>query len=341
MEKPSFDLTTFDGFINKVLYLSKGYLEKATVSDLGDFTDEGKIRNAGFNNYTVYWDFYNKDGYVDYQGQAYCACGVSESAVMGFGLEKAKKILCGDLYIYCPTGYDRFKAKGRVGSVPKKGAVAFFYSSSLGRYSHTGWVIGVDSNGQGYTTWEANTSSGNDVVVRNGGATCIKHYSSVGNTRFGYPDWESVGVTVDDYSCDADINTYSIGTGRMGLRCTANGGLNVRSYPKIGCVIDVIKYNEYVVPDKKTFIDGDPWYYIPAYKGWVSAKYFEGWVQEHTDGDKWWFLLPGYKYYVNQIAIIGDIPYFFGPDGYMFVGKIIFVTDDSGALKTVSKEDVG
>ena len=40
-----------------------GYLEKATVNDLGDFTDAGKIRNAGYNNYTIYWDWYKQIGY--------------------------------------------------------------------------------------------------------------------------------------------------------------------------------------------------------------------------------------------------------------------------------------
>lgn len=335
MVRPQYDFSSFEEFLG-FLQTSKNYLEKANCNDLGDFTPEGKVRNAGCNNYTVYWKWYKELGYGNLQGEAYCAGGVSTMFTSGFGLEKAKKLLCGDLYVYCPTGYEQFCSKGRSGSTPKVGAVVFFWSDSLKRWSHTGIVIGVDSNKQGYTTWEANTTAGNDVVVRNGGATCIKHYTlDDRKVAFGYPDYAGNGISTDGCGCNTNkLDEYEVGTYGAGLKCTTNS-LNIRNIPgKDGStVIGTITKGAYIVPSKKCFVDGKAWYYIPARKGWVSADYFTGWVQEKSDCDKWWYLLPGYKYYVNQIAYIDDKYYFFGPDGYMFIGTLTLETDASGALK--------
>ena len=207
-----------------------GYLEKATSTDLGDFTDAGKIRNAGYNNYTIYWDWYKQIGYGSYQGQPYCANYVSAVLTSAFGLEKAKKLLYGNLFIFCPDGYNQFKAVKRIYSTPKVGDIIFFWSSSLNRWGHTGIVVGVDANGNGYTTNEANTTSGNDIVVRNGGATCIKHYTL--NSRkvaFGRPDYEANGISLTKPNWTFQ-KTYSIGSGIKGLTCTADA-LNVRATP--------------------------------------------------------------------------------------------------------------
>lgn len=329
MVRPQYNFDNLVDFIN-FLYTAKGYLEKANGSNLGDFTDAGKIVNAGYNNYTVYWQWYNELGYGNLQGEPYCAGAVSTMMVSAFGLSKAKSLLCGNLYQYCPTGYDQFNNKGRIYSKPKVCDIVFFWSDKLGRYSHTGIVIGVDSNGTGYTTWEANTSSGNDTVVRNGGATCIKHYSSIGKTRFGRPDWAGNGIA----ETKPKAKTYNIGCGANGLKCTAPVSLNVRKYAgKNATIIGSIAANDMVKCTKKCFVDGDPWFYVPDKSGWCSAKYFTGWIQELDDGGKWWYLDPGYEYPVNQIRTIGSVEYFFGADGYMFVGTMILQTDESGALK--------
>ena len=328
MVRPQYSYTSLEEFF-AFLKTAVGYLEKANSSDLGDFTAEGKIRNAGSANYTVYWQWYKELGYGNLQGEAYCAGALSTMLVSAFGLDKAKSLLCGNLYVYCPTGYSQFKNKNRIYTSPKKGDVVFFWSDSLGRWSHTGWVIGVDSDGKGYTTWEANTSSGNDVVVRNGGATCNKHYT-LGQRKvaFGRPDWEGNGITVSKQNPEPE--SISIGTDANKISCTTDI-LNVRSYPSTGSVVNTIKKGEKVTPTKKTFVNGKAWFYIEEKKGWASGSYFTGWILEKSN-NRWWYLLDGYNYYVDKIVNIGGKRYFFDSSGYMFVGTFLIQTDASGAI---------
>lgn len=330
---PNYNFKTLDDFL-KSLEIPFGYLEKASSANLGDFTESGKIVNAGYNNYTIYWDWYKSIGYGNYQAQPYCAAFVSTWMVAGFGLETAKKLLCGDLFIYCPTGYNNFKNKGRIYSNPKPGDVVFFWSTSLNRWGHTGYVIGVDSDGKGYTTAEANTSSGNNTVVRNGGATCRKHYTlGASKVAFGRPKYEDYGISTVTKE-NISMKTYAIGTSKKGITCLAET-LNVRTEPSTGAVAFQIKKGDIVVPEKKTFVNGAPWFYVRFGKkyGWCSAKYFQGWIQEKDDNGKWWYLKKDYTYPKNVIEDIDGDDYFFGADGYMFVGTISFTTDANGVLK--------
>ena len=96
-------------------------------------------------------------------------------------------------------------------------------------------------------------------------------------------------------------------------------------------VIDSIKKGEKVTPSKKTFVDGKAWYYIEEKKGWASASYFTGWILEKSN-NRWWYLLEGYKYYVDKIVNIGGKRYFFDSSGYMFVGTFLIQTDNTGAI---------
>lgn len=331
MTRPQYNYTSLEQFFS-FLNTAVGYLEKANGSNLGDFTTNGKIVNAGSANYTVYWQWYKELGYKNYQGSAYCACAVSVMMASAFGLEKAKKLLCGDLYIYCPTGYDRFKDKGRIYNTPKVGDPVFFWSDSLGRWSHTGLVIKVDSDGKGYTTWEANTSSGNDIVIRNGGATCIKHYT-IGQRKvaFGRPDYKGNGISISSSSAPIKtIDSVDISTDINKIACTTEV-LNVRDYPGNGNIISSIKKGERVTPSKKAFVNGKAWFYIEEKKGWASASYFTGWILEKSNY-RWWYLLEGYNYYVDKIVNIGGKRYFFDSNGYMFVGTYYIQTDSSGAI---------
>lgn len=328
MVRPQYDITDLESF-KKFLDTSVGYLEKASLKDLGDFSDNGKIRNAGSGNYTVYWQWYNELGYENYQGEPYCAGAVSTMMSSAFGLEKAKKLLEGDLFIYCPDLYTRFHPKGRTYSTPKEGDVALFWSDSLGRWGHTGIVYSVDSNGSGYTTWEANTTAGNDCVVRNGGATCRKHYT-LGQRKvvFCRPDYEGNGIST---SVNTNLEEFGILTSNVTkLTCTASTTLNVRKIPG-GSIVGCIKHGEKVNATKKCFLNGDAWFYIPSKEGWCSAKYFEGWIRECSCG-RWWYILDGYKYYVNSIHIIDGEPYYFDDTGYMFEGTITFKTNENGVL---------
>lgn len=304
------------------------YLEKANSSNLGDFTDAGKIVNAGYNNYTLYWKWYNELKYGNYQAQAYCAGYVSIMLCVAFGHVTAEKLLHGKTYINCQVGYNTFKAAGKIVSKPRIGDVIFFWNNSLNRYGHTGFVVGIDETG--YTTIEANTSAGNDVVVRNGGATCRKHYTYSGRTvAFGRIDYENYGIAL--YTESFSIKTYNIGTGKKGLLMTST--INVRKTPKTGEVIGSIKAGTAFYPTLKTFVNGDAWFFVPDKNGWVSANYCTGWIQEKDYDGKWWYVYAGYTYDINRISIIDGVPYYFDSSGYMFVGTITFTTDENGALK--------
>ena len=321
----------------KLLESTIGYLEKASARDLGDFTPTGKVTNAGSNNYTIYWDWYKQITKKNLQKEPYCAGYVSVMLASAFGVETAKKLLCGDLFVYCPTGHDRFEASGKIHSTPEPYDIVFFYSDKLKRWSHVGFVSTVARDGKMFTTIEANTNAGNNYVIRNGGATARKSYRMDSGIRFAFarPDYAGYGISVTKKEADNRID-YNVGTGKTGLRVMVNS-LNVRHSPgKDGYVLSKLGKYQCVFPTKKTFIDGNPWFYFPELKGWCSGLYFEGWVQEKDAGNRWWYMLEGYKYPVNQILGIDGQMYYFDANGYMLVGTIELSTDDDGHIKPES-----
>lgn len=173
-------------------YSWDGYLEKKNKTDLGDFTPSGKLRNAGEANYTCIARDYQARGGGCGNPNPYCAMGVSEAFAVTYGLEKAKKLLCGSLFHYCPDGANAYKNAGRLFTAPQKGDVVFFHNGT--RFYHTGLVIAVSSDKKTFTTAEANTSSAPQTVIANGGAVRVgKTYalSSLPEVRFGRPDYKN------------------------------------------------------------------------------------------------------------------------------------------------------
>lgn len=165
--------------IQSVLESYVGYLEKASNKDL-----ESKTANAGKKNYTIFAKRYKDYTGLNYQGQAWCAMFVSCCFVEAAGLEKAKELLCGKLYSYCPYGMKAFKDKGQLHATPKAGDVVFFLKNGVAK--HTGFVYKVD--GSRIFTIEGNTSAGSSVIA-NGGAVCKKSYTVNANMRFGRPNY--------------------------------------------------------------------------------------------------------------------------------------------------------
>ena len=164
-----------------------GYLEKATNAKLDDFK-----ANAGSNNYTRFGRDYDKVMGTKLNGQSWCAMFVSMIFVESYGLAAAKKLLGGNLFSYTPTGCSQMKAKKKT---PKAGDVVFFYSNSMGRISHVGLVVKVDS--KKFYTVEGNTSS-DPGVVRNGGSVNQKSYTiGYSNAYFGTPAYSSVTTGKD------------------------------------------------------------------------------------------------------------------------------------------------
>lgn len=173
-----------------------GYLEKKSNADLDSFTG-----NAGSKNYTCFGrDYAAAMNDKSALPEQWCGEFVSMVFVYAFGLEAAKKLLCGNLYKYTPTGASRFQKQGRYikrgKGKPQPGDVVFFYSSSKGRIGHTGIVYDVSSS-RVYTI-EGNTSGGSTLVT-NGGCVAKKSYSLSSSYVDGYgrPDYASVDAATD------------------------------------------------------------------------------------------------------------------------------------------------
>lgn len=165
-----------------------GYLEKKSNKDLDSYT-----ANAGKNNYTCFARDYKTHTNLNLQAQPWCAMFVSEVFVQAFGLETARKLLCGALFHYCPTGVNQFKAMGRWSDTPEPGAVIFFTNGT--RAYHVGIVTEVTLTR--IKTIEGNTS-GASGVIENGGGVCEKSYSRTYYKILGYgiPDWTLVRPVV-------------------------------------------------------------------------------------------------------------------------------------------------
>lgn len=108
---------------------------------------------------------------------------------------------------------------------------------------------------------------------------------------------------------------YSISTSTVGLTITASS-LNIRNHPKTGTIIGSYKSGDKVFPTDKVFVNGEAWFKTD--KGYISAKYLEGWVQELSDTNKrWWYLIPEYSFIKSDWLKYNNKWYYFDKDGWM------------------------
>ena len=158
-----------------------GYLEKKSDKDLDDFT-----KNAGKNNYTKFCRDYEKYTNTNcFQPSPWCAEFISCIIVETYGLNDAKKLLCGNLVASCTICMNQFKSKNQYHKKnPIPGDIVLYYNTNKTGLAHCGLVIEVTSSK--IKTVEGNTSSGNNVVIENGGAVAQKEYN-INNTKIaGY-----------------------------------------------------------------------------------------------------------------------------------------------------------
>lgn len=288
----------------------KNYQEKyknGTRNQLWDFHWA-----AGSANYTIWAVLYKDYTGENYQAQPWCAVYVSDIVVLALieycGLSqseavKAAKELCGGSLIFnCQLFINKNKGDKRLNHTPKVGSPVIFHTGS--KYGHIGLVTGVDSNGKGFTSIEGNTSGGFDKVDPDGGAVVEKYHSLNSRTYFWHYDY------IDEK--EQATETYKISTGKDGLEITADS-LNIRTYADGAKTNLSYKLGEKVFPTEKTFIDGKPWY--KSDKGWFAARYVKGWVCE--DNGRWWYVLHGYDFMVNNWQLIDNNWYYFDNTGYM------------------------
>lgn len=153
-----------------------GYLEKKSNKDLYDFK-----KNAGYNNYTMFAETYRNLTGQNFQGQAWCAMFVSCVVYEAFG-DKAKSLLGGSYFAYCPYGVKQFEKMNAFYKTPERGDIVFF-KDSKGAACHVGIVYGIDKNN--IYTVEGNTSD-TAGVISNGGAVAKKCYKKTYNKILGY-----------------------------------------------------------------------------------------------------------------------------------------------------------
>lgn len=145
----------------------QGYIEKASAKSL-----DSKTANKGSGNYTKYSRDINSLGLSGCQGQPWCCTFQFALEVYGFGMETALRHWNMTPKTYagynCFLTYDAFLKAGKVGKIPKLGAVVIF------KFSHAGRVIKIYSKkGQlWFDCCEGNTSA--NLNDRNGGQVWIK-----------------------------------------------------------------------------------------------------------------------------------------------------------------------
>ena len=170
-----------------------GYREKNHSSaDMESFTAD-----AGDGNFQKFQPLAGAGN-----GDQWCQYFVDAIAVEVTGsVAKAKKLLCqtnsGNYMTgYTPEGSSYFKNAGRWYTTPEKGDVIYFYSSSMGRICHVGYVESVDKSSKTVHTIEGNTNS--DGFTTNGGCVARHSYSYAnvgGGNRvagFGRPKYDAI-----------------------------------------------------------------------------------------------------------------------------------------------------
>lgn len=121
--------------------------------------------------------------------------------------QAGQRVLCGGYSQYTPTGKSFFVMNGRYFEQPLKYDVVYFYTKSLRRVSHVGFVSEVVWHPDGsfdIETYEGNTSAG-EKFDRNGGVLAKKWYRNVhevGNGAridgFGRPLYSEETCTGED-----------------------------------------------------------------------------------------------------------------------------------------------
>lgn len=151
-----------------------GYCEKAT-GDLNFLYTKDKNRGSG--NWTKYgFEMHSlQPSNMDYPA-AWCMAFCSWLFVELFGVDEAKRMLCGNIDDYTVTAAQRFMDAGRWYSEPQLGDLVFFGDLGI---SHVGIVSGV-TDGYIYT------------IEGNSGDKVSKHFYSKAEQRikgYGRPRW--------------------------------------------------------------------------------------------------------------------------------------------------------
>lgn len=187
-------------------------------------------------NHQKFSDMVNKAGLAGCQNQAWCATYQFAMELEEFGKAGAlkhwnmtEKNYCG---YSCFSTEAMFRKAGKLGTVPKTGALVIF------RQSHMGRVLSVDSKNKTFECGEGNTS--NRKYERNGDSCAVKTYSWNDSKikSFCYIDYGTEKETEPDQSTvkpvtkpDTPVKTLgNVGKGQKWLN--TNYGSTLKKYMK-------------------------------------------------------------------------------------------------------------
>ena len=268
---------------NGVAYLPENYPWSDNAYAVVDQVKETTLKQ-------YYAEYYAEDSDGQTLGSSYADYSAYKAA---------KKLFWGGLNSYTPSGKALFVKAGKFGETPHVGDRVYFYTSSLGRVSHVGFVIDVKLNGSTYTikTVEGNTSSTAEFE-RNGGVCAIKTYSfkkgQVGGTNringFGTPNYCDETCTVDELIAvlkaevgyiekKSNSQLGDVERSSTAAEKAANPGSN--NYTKYGKFYGII--------------DGQWCEMTQAWAGYLACKNHRaknGWKQEGSD---WYYYQNGQK----------------------------------------------
>jgi len=293
----------------------KDYQEKKSMGTRAQL--EQKHWNPGYNNYTIFWEWFRDYQSYSFQAQAWCACFVSVMFAKTFGIFEAKKLLGGDLYYNCQDFVSKHNADKRMNYSPKTGDVVFFHNGT--KWCHTGIITGVYNSY--ISSIEGNTSGSYDKVVPDGGAVVEKsHYFSTTKMIYWHPDYDT------EEPSPSMSQEYDIAVGKDGLTISQN--LNIRTSPSTGSIIGMYKKGEHIYPHTKVFVysgkSSTPWYKTD--KGWVSANYISGgWVKEESG--RWWWIKPGYQCDYNKMFAVDGQYYYADNTGFIVQSQWIDINN--------------
>lgn len=282
-----------------------GYLEKATANSKYLYT---KLQNAGYNNYTKYWDIIYKATGLNYQGGAWCMGSIMAIMIETLGVHNAQTLMYQKAAINCQLTYDIFREHGQVYSTPEVGDLIVFWNGK--RFHHVEYVIRI--SGDTFWTWGGNTSSDTSIVVDNGGAARYgKQYSikacKANKHKFLRPDYDAIATESSNTKlCSGTLEVVAA----LNCRASAVTGAVKTTY-SAGTKVEVSRY---------TFQGNAYWF--KTQDGWVSGNYLKGWVKVDTTDphNQWWYMTGSKKsetaYGINQILEINGATYLFKPNGY-------------------------
>nr|DAJ59444.1 MAG TPA: hypothetical protein [Bacteriophage sp.] len=284
---------------------------------------------------------------------------------MDIAYDAGKRLLRGEYSQFTVYGKSYFVRANAYHKVPIKGDKIYFFSKSLNRVAHVGWVTDVSKQGDRYTitTVEGNTSVG-DNFDRNGGCVAEKHYTFTINEVGGTNRINGFGTPLySDSTCDVETLIY-IAKQEIGYEEKASRDKLDDKHANPG-KSNFTKYGEWY--------DNNGAYWCEQFASWVAymacKKFLEqrkavnGWFSKdgkwiyRVNGElikgEWkfidgrWYVFDNAGYAITGWFEAGDTWYYLNPDDCAMIsgqwlyykGKTYYVTKDGSMAKSVYVKD--